>query len=256
MQGSEWWVRMTATTRLAVLILMVGFVVEGVGELFELVSKQWLLSHVPNALLDIYYIGPATTVIGFLFAFAGRHEWSELHHRHVLHGHKVLLVSIALLGAAAGTIGLFAYEYPSAAVPVLLPWILGAVVAVGFGGSFLSYLLIGYHITSTRGKICLGGSLGWGAFVSIVAGYFVGSHFMDILTALRAHSTSVATTVSDLTFVTTILFVSYFLLAVGFHDAYRMLLRGVLPEGHTPAKKYRGPSKPAPAAQPVPPSSS
>lgn len=233
---------MTVSTRLAVMVLMLGFLIEGVGELFELVSNQWLLGHIPQALVDLYYIGPATTVTGFLFAFVGRHEWSELHRRHVLHGHKVLLASILLLGGVVAVVAVYAYEYPAAAVPTVLPWVLGIATAAGLGGSFFSYLLIGFHITSRRGKVCLGASVVWGAIISVFAGYLVGSHFQQILDGLRAHSTSLASTVSALTFVTTALFVSYFLLAVGFHDAYQMLRRGVLPEGHAPAKKYRGPS--------------
>lgn len=257
---------MTVSTRLAVLTLMVGFLIEGVGEAFEFVSKQWLLSHVPHALLDIYYIGPATTVLGFLFAFMGRHEWSETHRQHVIHGHKVLGFAIVTLGTVAGAFALLVYEYPTAVVPTFLPWTLGILTAIGLGASFVSYMLICYHITSQRGKAFLGGSVAWGAVVSAWAGITVGSNFGTILAALRSDPGSLASTVNNLTFVTTVLCVSYFLLAVGYHDAYRLLLRGILPEGHVPAKKYRGPSRtssaiggttaPAGGAQGSPPSAS
>ncbi|MDE1819402.1 MAG: hypothetical protein KGJ23_00685 [Euryarchaeota archaeon] len=246
---------MTLSTRLAVLVLTVGFMIEGVGEAFEFVSKQWLLAHLPNALLDIYYIGPATTVVGFLFAFAGRHEWSELHRRHVLHGHKALLIAIALLGSVATVVALLVYEFPGAAVPILLPWVMGVAVAVGLGSSFLSYLLIGFHITTQRGKACLVAALAWGVLVSVIAGYEVGANFVSLVASLRTGNLSVANSLSSLLVVTTILFVSYFLLMFAYRDAYQQLLRGILPKGHTPAKHYRGPPQGVPPAAPsVPPS--
>ncbi len=250
---------MTLSTRLAVVTLMAGFLIEGVGEAFEFVSRQWLLSHLPHALLDIYYIGPATTVLGFLFAFAGRHEWSELHHRHVLHGHKVLLIAILALGGVAGTFAVLAFEYPGAVVPTFLPWVIGAATAFGLSASFLSYLLIGLHLTSQRGKVLLGGSVVWGAVVSVFVGYVVATNFGQILSDVKTNPSSVASTVSSLTFATTILFVSYFLLALGYHDAYRLLIRGILPEGHAPAKHYKlphgAPSSEKEAAKATPPAS-
>lgn len=222
---------MTFTTRLALLILTVGFVIEGIGEASEFLQRSFL----SGQLIYFYYVGPSSTVIGFLCAFVGRHEWSELHRKHVLHAHRVLALAIVLLGSVIGTIFVMAVYFPTTVIPVALPWGLGIAAAVGLGSSFVSYLLIAYHLTSVRGKVFLAAALVWAAVVSALTGYFLASNLGQVITAIHKDPTSLAQALNALTFVTTILFVSYFLLTLAYHDAYRQLKKGVLPPGHTPA---------------------
>jgi hypothetical protein len=242
---------LTATTRLALLVLTIGFLVEGVGEVLEFTQKTFALQH--GDIIYLFYAGPASTAIGFLCAFIGRHEWSELHRRHVLHAHRVLAIAVVMLIAVVGSVFVIALDFPTAIVPVALPWTLGIIAAVGLGSSFVSYLLIAYHLTSPRGKALLGGALAWAALFSAVTGYELATHFSVIITDLHQNPLAISEALNDLTFYATLLFISYFLLTLAYHDAYRQLQKGVLPKGHVPA--VRPPPKsapPAPSARPPP----
>lgn len=236
---------MTVSTRAAVLVLTIGFLAEGIGEAYEFASKTWL----SGGILWLYYLGPATTGIGFILAFVGRHEWSEQHRKHVLHAHRALAAAIALLVGVGAAILFLSVNYATAALPADLPWILGALAAIGLASTFVSYLLIGYHITSRLGKAMLLLALLWAVIISLLAGYYVAANLGNIVSILHGDPLSLTHIVTALNFVTTVLFVSYFLLVIAFHDAYRQLLKGELPSGQTPAVR---PSSP-PGAPPAPP---
>lgn len=246
---------MTVSTRLALVVLTIGFLIEGVGEILEF-SHHWY--NLPGNFVYLFYAGPASTVVGFLFAFIGRHEWSELHRRHVIHAHRFLAVAIILLVSVVGAVlGIAAYaptEFLTGGVPILL----GVAAAIGLGSSFVSYMLICYHLTTTRGKVLLAGALVWAAIVSAFTGYELATNFGEIIGILHTNPLSLGEALNTLTFLTTILFVSYFLLTLAYHDAYRQLQKGVLPKGHVwaihhkhrPGESIASPTPDAPAAPP------
>lgn len=231
---------MTVSTRAAVLTLIIGFLIEGVGEAYELLNQ----TSIHGNLIWLYAIGPATTFLGFLFVFFGRHEWSETHKRHVKHGHRMLLVAIiALGGAAVATLALVTSHQGS--VPSWVPWAIGAVAAFGLFSAFLSYGLIAFHITTREGQGVLIGALAWAAAVSIALGYEVAMAFPGILRTAPSAPFSVTSYIAPLSFWTTLTFVSYFLLTAGYFLAYHNLSRGVLPAGEIRAVRTRPPSPPA-----------
>jgi hypothetical protein len=217
--------------RASLTAFSIGLAVEGAGAVYStathsvnLPGGQWLL-----------YLGGLFTLIGLIFLYLGRHEWGELHHRRVRHAHRVF--GLVLLSAAigGGLVAAYVYLAPAAAAPASLAIVAAATVGIVLVGSYVTYLLVVFHLVSWPGRIAAVGALIWTAFVALLLAEAVQAQFPEYLAFLRHQGSLSSADVTPLTTPLSLLFVAYFLLLVAYADAHQRVARGLDPPAPVPA---------------------
>ncbi len=250
--------RMTLNSRVALLTLSIGFVVEGGTEAYQFATSGALHS----GWVGFYYVGIATTIVGFFLMYRGRHEWSAFHRKSVVHGHAVAWMAVALFaGATIAIAAIAAAEGPahSGGTPVVLVALVGGAVALAFGNFFLGLALLVRHLVSRWGAILSWAAFVWSLAVAVLTGVVVGQEFPTLLGTFFSSPLALMTSVAPLTFTMAPLFVTYGLFAAAYMDAERRMRRSSPdgekdlpeqgrtspPEAPVPAEKTAG--SPAPA---------
>ena len=216
---------MPPNLRASLTAFSIGFAVEGVGALYstathsvDLPGGQWLL-----------YLGGVFTVIGLAFLYLGRHEWTEVHRRRVTHAHRVFAVVIVAAAVGGGLVATYVYLAPSAAAPASLAVIVAVTVAVVLVGSYITYILVVFHLVTLAGRIAAFGALAWTAYVAWLLALAVASKFPVYLAFLRHQGPLAPSDVTVVVAPLSLLFVAYFLLLVAYADAHRRVALGLDP---------------------------
>lgn len=212
--------RMTRSTRIALVTLALGFLVEGATEAYQFFANGYL----SRAWAGLYYIGIGTTVVGFYLIYRGRSEWTESHRRLVTHGHRALWVALALFCGSAAVLAItaLALRVPDRA-PLWAEVLVGGGVALSFGNFFLGLLLIVYRLAGRIGRYLGIAAYGWALGVAVLTGWIVAQQFLSLLTEFFTDPLALFASFAPLAFAMAPLFVTYFLLAVVYWDAYRHL---------------------------------
>ncbi len=212
---------MTTNLRICLSILTLGFAIEGGGELYSLVSRG---SYHPSLSL-FFALLTALTVAGLLFLWVGRHEWNALHRSRVRRAH--LVFGLSLLGAAVGgaTIAVL-YEVPGLGVPVWAEALFGASMASLVLGTFVTYVILVFHLAPRSSQLALLASIAWALLISVFIGNALGANLPTVMTLLTTRTFSVPRFVGPIDTLASYLFVSYFLLLAAYLDAHRTVLRG------------------------------
>ena len=236
---------MTRLLRLALLTLAVGFLVEAGTEAYQFFT----LGYLHRAWVGFYYVGLVTTGLGFYLIFRGRQEWTELHRRSVLHGHRHLWVAVGLYAGATVAIvilGTLDGAPSSGAPPLAVVALVGGLVALAFGNFFLSLVLIVLRLLSPLGRVLAWTAFGWSLGVAVLTGVIVGQAFPTLLHEFFAAPLSLVVSFAPLAFAMAPLFVTYFLLALAYGDAYLGVLEGPGPAQRVPISSGAEPrSKPS-----------
>lgn len=238
---------MTRRIRTALATFVVGFLVEGGAEAYQLVSfgqAVWV---------GFYYVGLVTTGIGFYLMYRGRHEWTDAHKRSVRRGHRFLgaalgmfvgaIISIAILGEFLGTPG-------RGAPPPELVWVVGGLVALSLGNFFLSLVVLVERLVGPVGRALSWAGFAWSLGVSVFAGYLVGNGFLTLLRTFITDPVRLVVSFAPLAFALSPLVVAYLLFAAAYVEALRRLPAktggiDLGPTGHGGAREASGETVPA-----------
>lgn len=236
---------MTATLRLALTVFSVGFLVEGLGDLYTFVTRAAVL---PGGGLLVYF-APAFTVVGLVSLWLGRHEWNELHKGRVRHAHLSFGVTVVLSVVAAISVGL-AYLLPASVPEPTAGWVFGAAVAGLLWFLYLTYGLAAGHLTGTVGKLLVVLALVWAAVAALLLGDTARSFLPSLLSSLSHRALTEHAVLDPFVGQLSLLFVTYLLLFVAFLDAHRRVVRGDAAGGRGPVG---GAATAAPPVSPTPP---
>ncbi len=211
---------MTKNLRISLTILTVGFGIEGISELYSLL----LPGAVHPGITFLFLFPIAVTVAGLAFLWIGQHEWNALHRERVRRAHLIFVIS--LLGAVvAGAIFAALWRYPSLGVPLWSRGLFGAAVGSLVLGTFVTYVLLVFHLVARPSQAILLASIGWALIVSALVGAAMAANLPTLL-ALATHRTlSVPSFVAPVDVLASYLFLSYFLLLAAYVDAHRTILR-------------------------------
>lgn len=208
---------MTVNLRLSLAIFSFGFAVEGAGALYSLLTHS---SQLPGGGL-LLFVSPAFTVVGLLFLFIGRHEWSALHRQRVRHAHRAFALVLLLLLLAAVPIAYFGLVAPPGDTPPWAAVLFGGAVAGFLFFSYVTYALVVFHLVGGAGKTAVGLAVLWSAVIGIEVGAVLSGQFGAFVLAVRDRSFSVAGVAAPVSFELSLLFGAYFLFLAAFLDAHR-----------------------------------
>ncbi|HZY70457.1 MAG TPA: hypothetical protein VFF67_05710 [Thermoplasmata archaeon] len=220
---------MTVNLRLSLAIFSLGFAIEGAGALYSFATHS---SQLPGGTL-LLFVSPAFTVLGLLFLFIGRHEWSELHRRRVRHAHGAFGLVVLLLILAAAPVAYFGLVAPPGDTPPWAAFLFGGAVAGFLFFSYVTYALVVFHLVGGGGKAAVGLAVLWSAVIGAEVGAVLAGQFGTFLLAVRARSLSVAGVAAPVSFELSLLFGAYFLFLAAFLDAHRRVA-GSQPTGAPP----------------------
>jgi len=176
--------------------------------------------------IGFYYVGLVTTGIGFYLMYRGRHEWTETHHRSVRRGHHLLWVALAIFIGAVGAIAVLGALEGSpghGGPPSVVVWIVGGLVALAFGNFFLSLVVLVERLVGPVGRLVSWAAFAWSLGVAVLTGYIVGNGFLNLLHQFFTNPLGLVVSFAPLAFVMAPLFVTYFLFAVAYSEAYLRL---------------------------------
>jgi hypothetical protein len=212
---------MTTNLRICLSILTLGFAIEGGGELYSFVSRG---AYHPSVSL-FFILLSGVTIAGLLFLWIGRHEWNALHRSRVRRAH--LTFGLSLLGGAVGgaTVAVL-YEVPSLGVPLGAEVLFGASMASLILGTFVTYVILVFHLAPRMSQLALLASIAWALLISVFIGAALAANLPTVMTLLTTRTFSVPRFVGPVDTLASYLFVSYFLLLAAYLDTHRTVLRG------------------------------
>ena len=211
----------TTNLRVSLSILSVGFAVEGLGDAYSFVSHGQFR---PGSSL-LVVLPAVVTLAGLLFVWIGRHEWDELHRQRVRRAHHAFGAS--LLGAlAAAAVVATLYLLPGLGVPPAAEAVFGAAIAALVFGTFLTYVLLVFHLVGRPSRAVLVVAALWAAAIAALVGLLLAQHLPTILGLVRDRRPSVPAFVSPIDALASYLFFSYFLLFAAYVDAHRVVAAG------------------------------
>lgn len=208
---------MLSKIRLTLVLLIIGFIIEGAIGAYTLLSGS---SSLPYAAL-ILFLGPFITLAGLLVLWAGRRQWNDLISRDFRHAHRVFGLSVVALVFAVLPIGWYTYQ-PAAVIPWWVYWGFGAAVVFAFLLTFATYVLLAFPLTSVVGKGVLTLALAGAGVLSFLIGIAVALEFGAILLLVQTHSLAVMALNSPIAGLESYFAVVYALLIIGYLDAYRL----------------------------------
>jgi hypothetical protein len=225
---------MTTNLRLALAIFSIGFAVDGAGDLYSFATHG---KFQPG--LNLLFLFPVlTTLIGLLFVWIGRHEWSALHHDRVRQAHIVFGLSI--LGAfVAGAVVAALVLLPSLGVPLWAKVVFGAASCSLILGTFVTYAYLVFHLVGRPSKAVLAASIAWSLLISAFMGEALGAGLPTIVRIAVARQLTLPAFITPVDSLASYLFLSYFLLLAVYAEAHQKVARG-LEAGAAPARPANG----------------
>jgi hypothetical protein len=225
----------TTNLRLSLTILSIGFAIEGGSELYSVASGGSFRPS-PNLL---FLVPAVATLLGLLFVWIGRHEWSETHRDRVRQAHLVFGLSI-LAGVVAGAVvALLAYE-PALGTPLWAEVVFGAAVGFLVLGTFVTYVYLVFHLVARPSKAVLIASMVWAFLVSTFIGEAMAVNLSSLLRLVAHRTLTLPTFLAPVDTLASYLFLSYFLLLAAYVEAHREIARGSAASAGLSVKPPRG----------------
>lgn len=218
---------MPPNLRLSLAIFSVGFLAEGLGDLYGFFRPLGAA-----ASQELLLLGPAFTVLGLVFLYVGRHEWSEVHRTRVKHAHRTFFASLVFGALALVPVGLKALE-PQAPLPAWAIFEFTLALTAALTLAFSTYLVVVFHLLRSPARaVALLALLSAGVVGLLIAQSLASQLDLIVGAALRRELPSPAqfggVEALDPYFATT-----YFLFFAAYVDAHRRVARGL--EGEAPA---------------------
>ncbi len=228
---------MTTNLRICLTVLSVGFAVEGASELYS-----WATPGADHAGLNVLFLLPtALTVVGLLFVWIGRHEWTELHRQRSRQA--TLIFGLSLVGGAVAVAEVaLLVAYPSIGTPLWAELLFGAAVASLLLGTFVTYAYLVFHLVRAPSQAALAAAVAWAFIVSGVITVVLAGDLPTVLGLIQSRSFTVPSFLAPVSSLISYLFISYFLLLAAYFEAHLAVARG-LPPGSVAAR-------PKPASDP------
>jgi hypothetical protein len=212
----------TTNLRISLTILSLGFAIEGGGEAYSVLTRGTLL---PST--SIVFLFPAVmTLIGLLFLLIGRHEWSELHHQRVRRANMIFALSLLGGFIAAAEVSILAF-YPGIGTPEWASILFGASLGSLVFGTFVTYGQLVFHLVSRPSKVVIVASLLWALGVSALVGYDLAGDLPAVMGLIATRSLSLESLVAPVSYLSSYLFLTYFLLLIAYVDAHVTVARGL-----------------------------
>jgi len=209
----------TRTIRIAVATIVAGFLVEGGTETYQFFSYAYALP----VWTGFYYVGLFTTGLGFYLMYLGFHQWAQTHRRSVPQGPRRHWVSLAMFIGGAGTVAVLGAVAggPGAVGPTdLVASPVGGLVVLAFGNFFLGLAVRMERLVSGVARLMLWSAFAWSIGVAVLTGYVVGNDILELVYEFFTNPLGLIASSAPLAFVIAPLFVTYFLLATAYTDAY------------------------------------
>jgi uncharacterized membrane protein YidH (DUF202 family) len=211
----------TINLRVSLSILSAGFGIEGGSELASFASRG---SFQPGP--NLLFVLPALmTLLGLLFVWIGRHEWNMVHHDRVRSAHIVFGLSL-LGGVVAGAVVGALVAFPQLGTPAWASLAFGAAIGSLVLGTFVTYVLLVFHLVARPSQLALFASLAWALFISVLVANAFAAHCGEIVSLAVHRTLTVPTFFSSVDTLTSYLFVSYFLLLAAYLVAHGTVARG------------------------------
>jgi len=214
----------------AVVVLILGFAVEGATEVYQFLARGDLV----QGPLE-YYTTLATTVFGFYLMFLGLREWHAFHprpKRRTLTPGKRRWPWFGLSLWAGGTamtglLSILLGGWEAQATPFWVAWPVGGIVVLAFGNFFFG-LRREAHVPGSS----WGNGLGWASFTwslgtATVAGLVVGDRTLLLLTEFVTSWVALIASIGPIVVAMSPLFVTYALLIATFGLALRIPRNGI-----------------------------
>ncbi len=211
----------TTNLRISLTILSVGFGIEGASELASFASKG---SFQPGPNL-LFVLPAAMTLVGLLFVWFGRHEWNVTHHDRVKSAHAVFGLSL-LGGVVAGAVVGALVVFPGWGTPLWASLLFGAAVGSLVLGTFVTYVLLVFHLVARPSQAVLIASIAWALFISVLVASSFSDHLGAIVSLAVHRSFTIPSFLSSIDTLTSYLFVSYFLLLGAYVEAHHTVFKG------------------------------
>jgi hypothetical protein len=210
----------TTNLRLSLTILSIGFAIEGGSELYSVASKG---SFHPSANL-LFLVPAVATLLGLLFVWVGRHEWSETHRDRVRQAHMVFGLSILAGVVAAAVVAVLAYV-PALGSPLWAEVLFGAAIGFLVLGTFFTYVYLIFHLVARPSQAVLIASIVWAFLVSTFIGEAMAVNLSSILGLVAHRTLTLPTFLAPVDTLASYLFLSYFLLLAAYVEAHRQIAR-------------------------------
>jgi uncharacterized membrane protein YidH (DUF202 family) len=211
---------MSTNLRISLSILSAGFAVEGVGEVYSLLTAG---SFLPGTSL-LFLLPAVVTVLGILFLLIGRHEWDEIHRARARRASLIFSLSL-VAGFVAGIEITLLVVYPGVGAPLWAEVLFGAAVGAFLLGTFVVYAQLVFHLVTVPSKAALVAATLWALAVSVLIAQELAADLPSILGTIGAHSFSIDYVISPVDYLASFLFVSYFLLLGAYVDAHITVAR-------------------------------
>lgn len=216
---------MTVNLRLSLTVFKVGFAAESASGFIALGTNS---SQLPFHGLLLLLI-PASSGIGVLMLWIGRHEWNELHRTRVGHVNLAFAISLVATGLAAAPVAYLA----ATGAPTPPGWLaieFGVAVGLVFGITFVTYALVAAHLVGRLGEIAMGVGLAWAILISAAIGLVLAPELHPIVATVVARSVAIGPITRPITLLDALLAFSYLAFFLAFTDAHYRVARGLLPE--------------------------
>jgi len=202
----------------------VGFAVEGASELYSFATPG-----ANHAGVNFLFLLPtALTVVGLLFVWVGRHEWTELHRQRTRRATAIFELSLVGGFVAVAEVALLV-AYPSVGTPGWAEVLFGAAVASLLFGTFVTYAYLVFHLVATPSKAALAAAVVWAFAVSVVITVALAADLPTVLALVDSRSFTVPSFLAPVSSLISYLFVSYFLLLAAYFEAHATVARGLPP---------------------------
>jgi hypothetical protein len=202
--------------RLTLLILLLGFAIDGIVEAYNAINHTYPLPFASS----VFIIGPFVTLTGLAILWIGRSEWDERTSRRFRLAQRAFglsLVAIALAGLPVLYYGL----NPATTIPWYVEWEFGAAILAMLVLNFIIYVLVAFDLTEVFGKVLLLISLAWASVVTIFLGQALAKEFGTIVLAIQDRTFNFRPVSSSVSGIESYFVVAYILLTIVYLDAYR-----------------------------------
>ena len=209
--------------RVALTVLSVGFALEGLGELYTLLTPG--STRVGPGLL--FVLPGVLAVVGLGLMWAARREWTDIQWSSARAASHVFLASVTGGIAAAGVIAVLLYD-PALGVPWWAPLLFGAAIAGFVWGTTVTYAYLLYDLLSgpTRGLLTVG--MAWALLVAAIAGTELAGNLPTVLELVSQRRLTIPAFIAPVDATLAWLFVSFFALLVASIQAQVSVARGRL----------------------------